>query len=108
SRARPVEVELSERPGELPGAIPRAPAATEPHSQLFARYRQWRIRQAIARLPERHRLVFVLAHLEGYRLAEVADVLEIPVGTVKSRMNTAVRLLRDWLAPEEGEETDDL
>jgi RNA polymerase sigma-70 factor, ECF subfamily len=108
ARARPEEVELTEPAGERRGTLPRAPAITEPQHQLFLRYRQWRIRQAIARLPERHRLVFVLAHLEGYRLAEVAEMLEIPVGTVKSRMNTAVRLLRDWLAPEEGEETDDL
>jgi RNA polymerase sigma-70 factor (ECF subfamily) len=108
ARARPAEVELTETTGERRGPLPRAPAVTEPQHQLFLRYQQWRIRQAIARLPERHRLVFVLAHLEGYRLAEVAEMLEVPVGTVKSRMNTAVRLLRGWLAPEEGEENDDM
>jgi RNA polymerase sigma factor (sigma-70 family) len=83
--------------------LPPAPAATEPHYQLFLRYRQWQIREAIARLPEPHRLVFVLGHLEGRRIAEMAEILGIPEGTVKSRMHTAVRLLRRWLGPEEQE-----
>jgi RNA polymerase sigma-70 factor (ECF subfamily) len=110
ARARPVEVAWCEEPeadglGER-GAGPRlppAPAATEPHSHLFLRYRQWQIREAIARLPEMHRLVFVLGHLEGRRIAEMAEILGIPEGTVKSRMHTAVRLLRRWLDPEEHE-----
>jgi RNA polymerase sigma-70 factor, ECF subfamily len=123
ARARPVEVawceepepagdpgvRLRTRPDGGPGSprgaprLPPAPAATEPHYQLFLRYRQWRIRDAIARLPEPHRLVFVLGHLEGRRIAETAEILGIPEGTVKSRMHTAVRLLRGWLGPEEQE-----
>jgi RNA polymerase sigma-70 factor (ECF subfamily) len=107
TRARPVEVAWCEEPepdgfrhrAALP-RLPPAPAATEPHSHLFLRYRQWRIREAIARLPEMHRLVFVLGHLEGHRIAEMAEILGIPEGTVKSRMHTAVRLLRGWLGPE--------
>jgi RNA polymerase sigma-70 factor (ECF subfamily) len=102
--SRPVEVSLTEEPDSRSRRPTlRAPAATEPHHQLFLRYQQWSIRQAIARLPEGHQAVFVLVHLEGRRLAEVAEILEIPVGTVKSRMHAAVRLLRGWLAPEEEE-----
>jgi RNA polymerase sigma-70 factor (ECF subfamily) len=111
ARARPVEGAWHEEPepdggpGDPRAAsrLPPAPAATEPHYQLFLRYRQWRIREAIARLPEPHRLVFVLGHLEGRRIAETAEILGIPEGTVKSRMHTAVRLLRGWLGPEEQE-----
>ena len=106
SGARPVEVDLTgEMESRGPASALRAPAATEPHHQLFVRYRQWQIRQAIARLPEAHRAVFVLVHLEGYQLAEAAEILEIPVGTVKSRMHAAVRLLRSWLASDAEEET---
>jgi DNA-directed RNA polymerase specialized sigma24 family protein len=43
-------------------------------------------------------------HLEGRRLAEAAEILEIPVGTVKSRMHSATRLLRGWLGPDDEEE----
>lgn len=98
---RPREVELA---AEQPQCkLPRAPAAAEPHHQLFVRYQQWRIQQAIARLPETLRAVFVLVHLEGHRLAEAAEVLGVPLGTVKSRMHTAIRLLRGWLASEDEE-----
>src|SRR5947209_10092594 len=84
--ARPAEVELAEEQlSRGIGGVLRAPAATEPHHQLFVRYRQWRIQQAIARLSEGHRAVFVLVHLEGRRLAEVAEIQEIRLGTVKSR-----------------------
>jgi RNA polymerase sigma-70 factor (ECF subfamily) len=104
---RPVEVALPEE-SDLRGAgrALRAPAATEPHHQLFLRYQQWSIRQAISRLPEGHRAVFVLVYLEGRRLAEASEILGIPVGTVKSRMHAAVRLLRGWLRPEDEEENE--
>jgi RNA polymerase sigma-70 factor (ECF subfamily) len=99
-----------------PGAWSRGAATSQPEHELFVRYRQWRIRQAIARLPEHYRLVFVLAHQgthprhgsegvgEGRRLAEIAAILDVPLGTVKSRMHAAVRLLRGWLTEEESED----
>lgn len=64
---------------------------------LIARYEDRRIKMAIADLPEHYRLVFVLSHFEGMKYAEIAEILEIPVGTVKSRMSAAVRILREWL-----------
>lgn len=98
ARVRP-EVEWPQgREGAL--NVP-APEALEPYHQLFLRYRQWRIREAIARLPEIYRVVFVLGHLEERKLAEIAEILEIPLGTVKSRMHAAVRMLRAWLIEED-------
>jgi len=52
---------------------------------------------AVNRLPEEQRLVFVLSENQGMKYAEISEVLEIPVGTVKSRMHAAVRRLRDLL-----------
>jgi RNA polymerase sigma-70 factor (ECF subfamily) len=106
--ARPLEVALLEEaesgtPGVRTWPALRAPAVTEPQHQLFLRYQQWRIREAITRLPEPYRAVFVLVHLEGHRLVETAEILDVPVGTVKSRMHSAVRLLRGWLASEDEE-----
>ncbi len=63
-------------------------------------YRRWRIRRAIGSLPEGQQLVFVMAHFEGMKYAEIAEVLNVPVGTVKSRMFTAVRSLQALLEEE--------
>ena len=63
-------------------------------------YRRWRIRRAIQSLPESQQLVFVMAHFEGMKYAEIAEVLNVPVGTVKSRMFTAVRSLQARLKEE--------
>ena len=60
-----------------------------------------RVRAAVDALPEKLRQVFVLGALEERPYAEVAEVLGIPEGTVKSRMWAAVREVRRRL----GEET---
>ncbi|MBI3947774.1 MAG: sigma-70 family RNA polymerase sigma factor [Armatimonadetes bacterium] len=105
ARARPEEVSFDDGLENPPGRLLLpAPAAMEPHEHLFLRYRQWQIQEAIARLPEIYRLAFVLAHLEGHKIAEIAEILEIPEGTVKSRLHTATRKLRRWLLSEESEE----
>ncbi|HEY3335088.1 MAG TPA: sigma-70 family RNA polymerase sigma factor [Candidatus Limnocylindrales bacterium] len=50
--------------------------------------------RAFARLTPAHRAVFVLHHYAGLPLAEVADAVGAPVGTVKSRLHHAARTLR--------------
>ncbi len=55
------------------------------------------LRAALVALPERLRMVLVLSVDQGLNLAEIAAVLEIPAGTVKSRMFHAVRRLREVL-----------
>jgi RNA polymerase sigma-70 factor (ECF subfamily) len=56
------------------------------------------INQAIARLPESQRRVFVLKEIEGLQQMEIAGLLGIPVGTVKSLMHRAVKRLQRELA----------
>lgn len=57
-----------------------------------------RVQAALELLPEGQREVFVLANSHGMKYQEIAGVLGIPEGTVKSRMHNAVRTLRDELA----------
>ena len=52
------------------------------------------LRARIAQLPENMRAVLLLRYFEGMNEAEMADVLEIPRGTVKSRLHAALRELR--------------
>lgn len=50
--------------------------------------------RAFERLSPQHRVVFVLHHHAGHPLAEIADIVGVPVGTVKSRLHYATRTLR--------------
>ena len=58
-----------------------------------------RIDAAVRRLPPKFREVWLLAALQEVPYPEVAQILDIPVGTVKSRMFQASRLLRSELEP---------
>jgi RNA polymerase sigma-70 factor (ECF subfamily) len=59
---------------------------------------QRNISQAIGRLPERQRRIFILKEVEGYRQSEIAAILDMPVGTVKSLLHRAVKRLQGDLA----------
>jgi RNA polymerase sigma-70 factor (ECF subfamily) len=52
------------------------------------------LERAIARLPDEQRTVILLVGLEGMRYEEVASVLDVPVGTVRSRLSRGRDLLR--------------
>jgi RNA polymerase sigma-70 factor (ECF subfamily) len=56
------------------------------------------ISQAMARLPDRQRRVFVLKEIAEFKQAEISDILGIPLGTVKSLMHRAVTRLRRELS----------
>ncbi len=55
------------------------------------------LRQALARLSPKHREVVWLHEMEGLTYQECAQVLKVPVGTVKSRLFYAFKLLRELL-----------
>jgi RNA polymerase sigma-70 factor, ECF subfamily len=52
------------------------------------------LQRAIAKLPEEQRAVILLVGLEGMRYEEVAEVLDVPVGTVRSRLSRGREALR--------------
>lgn len=56
--------------------------------------KQW-VRQAIETLPDGLRQTLILAYFEDLKYREIADVLKIPVGTVKSRLHAALSKLTD-------------
>ena len=59
------------------------------------------MRQSIARLPEKLRTPLLLHYLEGFPLEDVARILRLPVGTVKSRLYQARRTLRSTMEQED-------
>jgi RNA polymerase sigma-70 factor (ECF subfamily) len=64
-----------------------------------------RVRASVDRLPAFLRQVVVLAYYQGLKYREIADILDIPVGTVKSRLHAAlVKLQEAWtVSPSLGE-----
>ena len=77
---------------------------TRPDSTVERRALAQRLREALAELPERRRLAVVLFDVEGYSHAEIAQVLGIPEGTVRSEVFHARRRLRALLADWKEEE----
>ena len=76
------------------GAPAAAPAPPAPVERLRAQ-ELWR---AIDALPPKLRMAVVLANIEGHRTGEVAALLGVPAGTVKSRLFEARRRLKEMLA----------
>ena len=61
--------------------------------------RQQLVRASVERLPDFLRQVVLLAYYQGLKYREIADILDIPVGTVKSRLHAAlVKLQEAWTA----------
>lgn len=62
------------------------------------------VRAAVDRLPEILRQVVLLAYFQGMKYRDIADALDIPVGTVKSRLHAALtKLTEEWEAAEDAE-----
>ena len=61
------------------------------------------LKEAILKLEEQYRLPVILHYIEGYDLREISELLDIPLGTVKSRLHRARHLLRNYLEKEEQE-----
>lgn len=77
---------------------PRAPRAPHPgaeHDDLPG------LAAALAELPESARLILLLCYHRGITHEQAADVLEIPLGTLKSRLNSALKALRERLREEQ-------
>jgi RNA polymerase sigma-70 factor (ECF subfamily) len=68
-----------------------------PHEMAARHERENRLAKAIDTLPEHHRAIIVMFHVESLSYEEIADLLDLPIGTVKSRLNRARLSLRDVL-----------
>jgi RNA polymerase sigma-70 factor, ECF subfamily len=81
-----------------------APSAERPDELAASEQSRRVVRAAIARLSEDQRRVLELSYFRGLSHSEIARAIDIPVGTVKSRILGAMRVLRAALADPKGGE----
>ncbi len=77
-----------------PHALYRAVEQTDPEGAFFSKIVDAKVLEAIDALAPEFREVLVLSDIEGMRYAEIAETLQVPVGTVKSRLFRARRQLQ--------------
>jgi RNA polymerase sigma-70 factor (ECF subfamily) len=73
-------------------------AESNPVSDLEKKELSEKVQSALNRLDNNLRIVVILREFEGYSYEEIASILEIPSGTVRSRLHKARLILRDKLA----------
>jgi len=74
----------------IPFLIPR-------HSETIHQDETLTIREAILQLSESHRAIIILSYYHEMTHNEISEVVDIPVGTVKSRLHHAINKLREFL-----------
>jgi RNA polymerase sigma-70 factor (ECF subfamily) len=70
---------------------------TTPESEISQEETAQRVRQIIAEMPENLRGILILAYFEQFSYKHMSEILSIPIGTVKSRLHTAVvHFMKKW------------
>jgi RNA polymerase sigma-70 factor (ECF subfamily) len=90
-RALPQDPDREDGTPDIPDSI------GTPLEQALDRETAGAVRRAVGSLDEKKQVVFVLSEFQDFKYAQIADILGIPVGTVKSRMAAAERQLREKL-----------
>ncbi len=100
-KRRPEETDLAEvedlylyrRLGGLEGAT----AGRSAEDELLETFTEGEIKQAMEDLPENFRMAVLLADVEGFSYKEIAEILDIPIGTVMSRLHRGRKGLQKQL-----------
>jgi RNA polymerase sigma-70 factor (ECF subfamily) len=97
-RSRQVRATLSDPLEAAPPAMDPTPAA-DPEGQAAAGELRRTVESALATLPPEQRTLIDAAYFEGYTQSELAERFRLPLGTVKTRVRTAMQTLRQALGP---------
>lgn len=82
-------------------AVEQAAADAGPAEQAERAWLAWEVHAALEQLPERERVPLELAYWRGLSQSEIASYLDVPLGTVKTRMRTGLSRLAELLAEAE-------
>ncbi len=99
-RASAVSLDARDEDGRALCVEPEDDPAGRPEAVALAGERRRELAQRLAGLPVRYRAAVVLRHVEGFSYAEIAELVDQPVGTVKANVHRGVQLLRAaFIAP---------
>jgi RNA polymerase sigma-70 factor (ECF subfamily) len=100
-KRRPDETELDEVEDlylyHRIGGLEAAMAGRSAEDELLDRFTEAEVKEAIEELPENFRMAVLLADVEGFSYKEIADILDIPIGTVMSRLHRGRKALQKRL-----------
>src|SRR2546422_1799094 len=79
------------------GAEETAPAGRSAEDQVLEHFTESEIKEALESLPEQFRIAVLLGDVEGFSYKEIAEILDIPIGTVMSRLHRGRKALQKRL-----------
>jgi RNA polymerase sigma-70 factor (ECF subfamily) len=79
------------------GGLEGAAAGRSPEDEVLDQITEAEVKAAIEALPEQFRMAVLLADVEGFQYKEIAEILDIPIGTVMSRLHRGRRALQKSL-----------
>ena len=79
------------------GGLEAAMAGRSPEAEVIESIPDAEVKEALESLPEQFRMAVLLADVEGFAYKEIADILEIPIGTVMSRLHRGRKQLQKRL-----------
>ena len=96
-KRRPEQVELDDTEDfylyRRMGGLEAVDAQRSPESEVLDQLPDATVKQALEALPEQFRMAVILADIEGFSYKEIAEILEVPIGTVMSRIHRGRRAL---------------
>jgi RNA polymerase sigma-70 factor, ECF subfamily len=79
------------------GGLEEARAGRSAEDELMDWFTETEVKEAVEALPEQFRIAVLLADVEGFAYKEIAEILDIPIGTVMSRLHRGRRALQKHL-----------
>ncbi len=79
------------------GALEAAQAGRSAEDEVLDSFTETEVKSALEALPDQFRMAVLLADVEGFQYKEIAEILDIPIGTVMSRLHRGRRALQKSL-----------
>jgi RNA polymerase sigma-70 factor (ECF subfamily) len=100
-RRRPEQTELDEVEDlylyKRLGGLEAVSAGRSAEEEVLEHFTESEVKEAVEALPEQFRLAVLLADVEGFSYKEIAEILDVPIGTVMSRLHRGRRALQKAL-----------